>query len=285
MATVQTVHLVQITAESGFEGSSRTATYRVIYDTQPDDPGSALSADDTTTAIPALGASFPGIALMTVRSKSAQYDQHHPRMVHVVVNYSDVFDELTEDPDPLARPADITWSTVQYDVPFEVDADDTAVLNSAGDPFDPPPTEPQYRLQCTIEKNVATHDPDDAFSFINTVNNGAITIAGVPVTAGQALLTEWRATSEREGDTAYVRVAFVIQFAASFDREILDRGFYFLDGTDKRAILDDDGEPFSEPQLLDGSGAVTDTPTFLEFAGKAQTNWATLGLPTTFPDA
>jgi hypothetical protein len=281
MPTVLSVDVVQRRAWNNFAGRYRSITYQVIYDTQPTDIQDALTA----TGIPTLGALYTSGSTITAKQIGpAQEVDGNPAVIIVPVEFNDEFDFQEQDENPLIRPADINWGSVYYERAFEVDANGDAVLNSAGDPFDPPPTQPVVRLQCTIERNVATHNPTTAFAYINTVNNGNVTIAGVSVTAGQALMVDFSATSQREAGTVYARQRFVIEFAPSFVREILDAGYYQLTGGDKLPILDDNGDPFTEPQLLDGSGEVTTTPTFLAFDAHTATNFGTLALPTKFPD-
>lgn len=140
-----------------------------------------------------------------------------------------------------------------------------AILNSAKVPFDPPLEQEDFYPQVQIVRNEPYYNPSKADGYRNSVNSGSGTIAGLPVVARQAHLIEFSGdNAERLGIDYYV-VTYTIQFkitdrsgqATNWDREVLDQGYYYLDGTIWRKCTVE-GEETGRIRRLDGSGGVLD---------------------------
>jgi len=164
--------------------------------------------------------------------------------------------EITEN--PLLEPAVITWGTEQYQKPAVVDTSGNLIVNSAGDPFDPPFMMDDARPTVTFSKNVVAA-PAYLLSFQDAVNTDAFTIDGVPVAAGVAKvqsvgLSEW----QRREEYAYR----VVTITLSFRREgwvvqPLDAGMREISGSTRRSIPNADA-----PVPLNGLGVAIAEPTF-----------------------
>ena len=81
---------------------------------------------------------------------------------------------------PLLRPAKITWRTNQYRQAIDKDITGKAILNSAGDYFDPPVEVDVAYWTFTVKKNVADV-PTYILDYENAVNNAAFTIRGLTI--------------------------------------------------------------------------------------------------------
>ncbi|MDZ4345337.1 MAG: hypothetical protein U1E51_23210 [Candidatus Binatia bacterium] len=288
--SVTAVNIVNKRAWRDQKGDYRTWTYRVTFSAAPTDPGDALDATDGVISIPDIGDNYPYDSTLKVRKvgEAAMLDGTS-LLWEVPVEFSDVSDSdsgggATQDQDPLARPAETTWGFAVYEKVVERDINGDAVRNSAGDVNDPPVVDEVYRLQVTIERNVASHDPADAWAKINTTNSTAMTISGVDIMAKQALMKDYGAVAAYENGVSFVRQRFVIEFAPDFRKEVLDQGYYGLLVNLRVPILDGNFEPVTRPHFLDGSGHISDVEVYLYFETKEPVNWSALNLPTNFPD-
>lgn len=187
--------------------------------------------------------------------------------------------------DPTEDPAAISWDSEQFQTPLIEDNAGDAVVNSAGDPFDPPIMRDDSRRVATVVKNLATV-PSWILSYQDAVNSDSFTIDGVSVTAGQAKMQRVTVSElqERNG-TPFRVVTFQIHFQRDgWNFRPLDAGFRELDGTDRIQILNSgDSEPVNAPVPLNGSGAAIDNPTsatcvFLDFDGYDALAFSTLPL-------
>jgi hypothetical protein len=144
----------------------------------------------------------PENPLMTVRSVDlAQTDG--PMVWEATIEYSSQshMTRPTKTTKTHSRPqqaARIKWTTTQFTKPLTRDVDGNAIINSAGDYFDPPIEIDTSRWSIVIEKKVAAV-PSYILSYANTINEAAITIDGVVIGEKVAKLSE---ISISEKDTA-----------------------------------------------------------------------------------
>ena len=184
------------------------------------------------------------------------------------------------------------------------------VLNSAGGRFAEPLMEVEKRLVIVIEKTYSWSDLNPAtFSgLFGSVNINDITIADVPIPArGGRMLNLSPTVRVIEGETYDWRVGFEIEVKGddkTYDREIQDRGDYYLEGLLEecdgaveinghyyrkvkfKAHDDETGEPITlaEGGLLDGLGGplMDITPgneQYITFRTKPEKDWTSLDLP------
>lgn len=185
---------------------------------------------------------------------------------------------------PLEQPSQISWSSNVYTVPAIKDIDGNAIVNSAGQPFDPPLTEEERTLVATITYNRENWDPTIALDFENAVNVPATRIGQVNVGERQARIMEIGSDSETFEDLAYHKVTIKVEMKPEvWDRDVLDQGILGLNDDGKLVELTtDDGAKVTEPILLNGSGKKLDPPTadpvFLTFKTKREKDFAELEL-------
>lgn len=72
---------------------------------------------------------------------------------------------------PLNKPLELDWDGEIYQEAYDVDVNGNNVLNSAGDPFDPPATRDRTRPILTIVRNQSTFDESLAESLADSVNS------------------------------------------------------------------------------------------------------------------
>lgn len=179
----------------------------------------------------------------------------------------------TEAENPLLRRASFTWSTVQYQQGITIDADGKAIVNSAGDPYDPPVEIQLSRAVCSISKNV-TGIPSWILEYENAINSDAFAIDGLAVPQYAARLSGIALSEiKREKIAAGVEFQYrVFTCKLEFKRElwyplkVLDYGYrrYDPNDTTKRIPIYEDGtsnsRPVTTPRLLDGFGGVLPNP-------------------------
>ncbi len=163
---------------------------------------------------------------------------------------------------PLEAPADVSWGSATYTDPAVDDIDDNAIVNSAGQPFDPPLTIERRALVATIVYNSEDFDPSQAAEFQGTVNVGATVIGNFNVEARMAKIIEIGATQQYYKDIVYWQVTVKVEInPETWDRKVLDQGIYETINGKTDYMTTDKDEQVTEPLKLDGSGKKLDPQT------------------------
>lgn len=166
---------------------------------------------------------------------------------------------------PLNDAIEIQWKTKPFRRPYTQDRFGDAILNSAGDPYDPPWEGDDDIWEVSVRRNLAAV-PSWIIAYRRSVNSDAITLDGIAVDPGYAKLTsisigKWE---ERNG-TAFRVVEFLIQVRddAPWVASILDAGTRELSAFDEneRLPITDKGRRVTAPVPLNGSGFKLDNPT------------------------
>lgn len=169
--------------------------------------------------------------------------------------------EITED--PTSEPAAITWTSEQFQRPVVFDNNGHAVVNSAGDPFDPPIMMDDSRRVVTISKNLAVV-PVWILTYQDAVNSDAFNVDGVTVAAGLAKVQSVTVSElQRRNNIPFRVVTLVIHLEKNgWLVEAQDIGFRELGYGGRQNILNDvDDERPSAPVPLNGAGAHIVDPT------------------------
>jgi hypothetical protein len=177
--------------------------------------------------------------------------------------------------DPLQIEAKITWRSEQFQKPAVFDLNGYAIVNSAGDPFDPPPERDDSRWVATVVKNLA-EVPLWLLDYQDAVNSVPFLIDGLEVEERKAKvqsieISDWQyhpPGGNSTNVTSFRQVTIGISFCDdTYDLKVLDQGFnylkplYTIGGVNvyrsaKITIEDEQGnvtEPTS-PMPLDGRG-------------------------------
>lgn len=188
--------------------------------------------------------------------------------------------------DPTADPARIKWNTEQFQREAVFDINDYPILNSAGDPPDPPLWMDDTRRSVTVTKNMASV-PSWIISYQDSVNSDTFSVGGVSIAVGVAKLQRVEVSElMRRNGVPFYEVQFDIQFQR--DGWLLnykDVGFRAKVGTQRKVILSDWDLAFPPtPTPLDGSGAAVTNPSETNTVYRSKTVYVTnvfSGLPLT----
>jgi hypothetical protein len=174
-------------------------------------------------------------------------------------------------PNPVDRPAKFTWSSAKYNKPMVKDINGSMIVNSAGDPFDPPAEADRSRWTVSITKNVYAV-PSIIIDYTDAINSGSFTIQSLPVAAQVAKIMsinigeEQSAQIAEDSEITYFAFSYTMEFRPeTWKLELLDQGFRSFDPNDatKRVHIKDDAVPakfVTKPWPLDGSGAKLANP-------------------------
>jgi hypothetical protein len=272
---------------------NRTRQWRVDTSSATDDDVTVLA----NTSLPKIGTAHPNHANCKCISRSAKPESNPQKKQWLVLAEYSTKWNIAEN--PLNDPARTEWSTETFQTIVERDIDGNGVVNSAGDPFDPPAEKDDSRWTSVTRKNVAATVPDWMFAYQDAVNSDSYTIDSIIITAGWAKVSAIHLSEiqERNG-TQYRVITVTIHYRAenedigsgsgsygsgSGDDEIepwhlslLDAGFRELSGGSSSAsasgsgsaggsllvnIKDSESDPVTAPVPLDGEGYAIDEPT------------------------
>jgi len=296
--------------------------YRVQTDSKLDDQVIVMSA----TGLPRLYDIYlgPNGAYDTgaiVSSGHARQEDNSPFFWIVEVKYSSEVGEnrkwdnspeqardQTQNQNPLYRPPSIKWSGQEYQRPIQEAAEvldgithfGNAIVNSAGEMFDPAAEVQDANLTLVIGRNEPLASQDVLLAYMNVVNSDYF--MGWP--PGTALMKPIEYDSNFENGLYYFKATYTIHFRSSISGGVQDDGAVLpivqegwilkpLDQGYAKLVQDDQGDfhnvpirvqgqPITAPQLLDGTGQVLpigDPPVFRKFRVYPSMPFAPLRLP------
>lgn len=198
------------------------------------------------------------------------------------------------DPNPVNWSATYRTSHEQSQEPFTHDLDGNPVVNSAGDPFNPPLMVERSRPVIEITKYLADVNVEWLERFVDSVNLD--TWHGRPARYCRMIGLEWE--SQTVGAFAVWRVTFRIKIKGGqwnegandqgqgWDIRLLDVGYQeYTDGfkTTKKLIdpkANNRGVEAPGPWPLDGLGFASDgdPPAFVTYRNFGEEDWSELGL-------
>lgn len=271
MSVTLVTELVENTSDIGEKQSTYVRVFHVKCSSQNDDAYIILSQAPYAPLALTIGRpNFPlpyashydnGSALAI--SYNCNRLQNDPYNWIVTVTYSNRY----EYSDPLAEPADISYSTNPITVPLVLDCSTPpkAVKNSAGDQFNPLPEVQRSGLTLSIGVNIdfATFSGFAPLDWVDSCNSQ--TFFGGP--AETWLLRGLSAQRTFDRDTWFWRVNYQFEFLFSGWRvKPLDQGIHILDSQNVGIPIPN----AKDQQLLDGHGhllAKTAPEVFMDFQG------------------
>lgn len=164
--------------------------------------------------------------------------------------------------DPVNEPWKIIYDSDDIEEVIEEDESSPAkdIVNSAGQPFDPPVTRPRALGTLSVERNVNTIDIKAVQQlYLNKVNDA--------VWAGEAeatvLCKKIRAEAQYGNGKWYAKVNyfFLIDREKTWRRKVLDMGRGVVSNGRLLVASDEDLRQYTEPVKLDGAGAILEPPT------------------------
>jgi len=215
----------------------------------------------SVAGLPVLGDAFPDDANAYCKQISVSCQAGYKYWT-VQCDYDDLYDNAGST--PANDETQISWSSELFQRPAWKDKDGNGVVNSAGDPFNPPVMRDDHRLVCRIVKNAATAQ-SYILSYINVVNSVAFTIDGLSIGQRYAKISNVSVSEERRRNgTVFRQHTIEMQIRNNeWDFEIMDVGFQQIDPNDATKRIkckDDEGVDVTEPALLNGSGSQVADP-------------------------
>lgn len=264
--------------ETWDDDADGSRSYRAGYKVITDDPAEPASNVKNAIGIPARLSVHDEDASAFVTKRSAKRVGETRLLWEVIVTWENLANEPAEN--PLDDPVLIRWTSQLYTRPIVKDNNEEAIVNSAGDFFDPPPEKTYVLWTANIQFNVADR-PAGLRTYAGAVNNGAITIDGDAIAAERARVVGLDITEfQSRNDIAFKTVTLAVECLDDadpdgYDLSLLDQGYRYKDGTELKDILieDENGSEQrpSAPVLLDGNGEKLDDPSpstavFLNFS-------------------
>lgn len=170
--------------------------------------------------------------------------------------------EMNEDPTQDAM--QIRVYTEQFQKPAVFNKDNELIVNSAGDPYDPPPMMDDSRRVISLVRNVATC-PAWVLDYQDAVNSDSFTVRGVTYAVGTGKVQSISLSDDqkRNGIDFYTLEVLIHLQKNGWILKTLDAGFREVSGSGGELINilnSGDGERVSAPVPLDGSGAALANP-------------------------
>lgn len=263
----------------GGKAADHTRTYRRSYRARSTAGESEAEVlDAVVVALGDVGSAHPDDASASVQSIQVSCQSRDGTDWSVEVEYGPI---RPGESSPLLEEPEVDWGLAAYQRIADADRDGNPIVNSAGDPYDPPLTRDDSRPLLTIVRNEATYSPLLADAYRDTVN--LATFFGAPAgTVKCKSITAKRAWSPLVAGGFYWVVTYLFEFNRDgWTSRPLDIGYRRLDGANRRQILID-GQPATSPVPLDGAGGVLtpgDPPVFLAFELYPEADYAAFGFP------
>jgi len=266
------IHSGRQGSSEGLAKTTSSRSWRVVTNNRYDDDVFVIRYGLSSNLLPQLYSPHPSWRALTARKVTASNQADSPHHFLVTVEYSsaplDKEDKDKEDnPDPTTRPAVIKWNTVLYREAVEKDVDGDAILNSAGDYFDPPIERDRSNWTCVVRKNLA-NPPTWLLDYNNCpINSSSFVVDGVQVQQRKARLSMIDIGEKQvENDVNFRTVTITLEFKKEgWQASILDQGLKEVEDGELKPITID-GKSITSPQLLsDGVHIEAPSPANAEF--------------------
>ncbi len=291
-------------ADDGTRSHSRVYYVRTDSDT---DHGNTVLA---SSLLPQKGEAHPTDLLALVNGRTPNEIEKGHWEVDIQYGPRDPQDTDDTERDPTSRESFIRVSFQSMLVPVTADADpavefdymlgaggviklrggdgSNAVVNAAGEPFDPPVMRRQSFPVLEITEFETVFDAKKAQKFIDSVNVDQITIAGFEIPPRSAFMMgistpgiRWETIDDIE--FFYFPIVYTIHLnMETFDLLLLEHGTYFIDASDGnklKAFLTDEGQPRLGLLTEDGDDNTGEKPVYKLMSNYRQEVWGTLALP------
>lgn len=176
------------------------------------------------------------------------------------------YDPTQRPENPLDQPPNIDGDWVQFDRVVDLDTSGNAIVNSAGDPFDPGETKNDTRPVLRVQLNQATFSLALSYANRDAVNNGTWMGAAHGIVKADPVRYQrlWHPICGW-----YFSCQYAFQFNPDgWHKKPLDCGFKQIVSGKLVNIVDQTGAPITSPAKLNGSGVVAAagaTPIYLDF--------------------
>lgn len=235
-------------------------TYNRSWLVETDDGNTSMRDVLYNATIPKVGAEHPDDSLAHASSVGAAPVPNTSRFFVVTVPYST---RTPRDVDPNNDPARVAWSSEQFQEVLVTDDDDELVVNSAGDPFDPPAMRDNSRITAVVKKNL-TYVPSWILGYPDVINSDTFVIDNVTISPRVAKIQSVTVAEDwqERNFVKFREVTFQIHFRPeTWDLDILNVGFREKDGATRKNMKNDgDDERPTAPIPLDLAGKMIIDP-------------------------
>lgn len=196
-----------------------TRLFRVVVDDNFEAPANIYGACGIRRGDP-----YPGDPGAWCQRASKRNESFSPKIWQVTFGYSS---EREIQPNPLNDPAKITWGDEQFQRVLVKDKNGKAVVNTAGDAFDPPVMVDDARSVATVVKNVAAV-PTWILQYKNVVNSDEFELDGITIAAGYAKIKAIGVSDWQERNDIRYRTLTIPIFLSEegWLIKVLNLGFY-----------------------------------------------------------
>lgn len=251
----------------------------------------SISAQDIldNTDIPDIGDKHPdnSKALCISVDPTPYGDERISWMVDVKYTTGERPRKVKSEPRPWNRVPKVKWGMYSVTEGIGEDQDGAALVNTAGDPFDPSISIEVHRPILTLTRYEKDFDINTALEYIDKVNLAAMTICGKPVAAEGALITRYDANNVDVDNVGCWAVTYEIMFADTWRRKVVSSGFYYYPAgvSANKTRIQENGEDKVTASLLQSDGQVADSTNFYthEFKLYLRKDFGPLGLPVRAP--
>jgi len=246
-----------------FSGQKTVTRYtRVFRATTTSNTDEAVAVKGHSSC-PRIGSIYPEDIRAKCRRVRARNESFSKRVWLVTANYSTEFEA---EENPLDDPVVIEWTTEQFQRPFHKDIHGEAILNTAGDHFDPDVEGDDSRWAANISLNVPGV-PGWLRGYRDAINKASFVIDGQTVSKHKGKVQAIRIGKRQErNDVAYRPLNLILHIKDEDDDEtwvldLLNHGFYQwkpLPGAGGGSIrvkcVDGEGDPVIIPVPLTLAG-------------------------------
>ncbi len=249
------------------EGNKYTRVFRVECtgnDVGPNEAGKAVGIQlgDQYLTINALESDQYAYctSINSVQESTGDY-------LHFIVSveygaYSVVWAGGGPDQNPLLQPIDVEWGWNSHEVVADIDINGNPIVNTAGDPYDPPLIEDDPRPTMSVTRNEPFIDFDLILAYRNAINNDQFSIAQ-PYFCRTLNIQPKSVFHHQIG--WYYQVKYEFEFLSpignsagninGFRRTVLNQGLNALSKSDGKPYrVTYKGLPVTDPVLLDKDG-------------------------------
>lgn len=250
--------------QADYKGSRN---YTAVFQVETDDPNDGIITVGNAVDPGGLAIPTPGISVYQFNAAetdtSAVCTSIAPERVDdtftlwlVTANYTNA-SEPNQD-NPLDRPLLINISSQKYEQAVIKDRDGKGIVNTAGDPFDPPLMMDGTRIFLSLTKNFADYNFDLAGAYCDSLNASLY----YGFAAEKLKMDGYHASRQFEQDTLFWTVTADFAFRREgWQLQPLNAGLRRKAGSARQKCTDDDGQPVQTPVPLSSAGGQISDPT------------------------
>ena len=237
-----------------------TAKYRVITTSATDGPLVVMNGSGLPQIWDYYDVSGGVDVNAFARTMTATQSSEKRTVWEVTINWEPLTGGQTVDDsasDPFNRPTRYWIEPVNYTHTVDTDNTGKPIKNTANKPYDEPQVMEATRMVLVAEKPYATLQEiiDLNIAHAMSVNDAAFKGASARQALCRSILSS---QLMKENDVEFYLATFRIEFNEdTWDVEIVNRGYTYIDGAGEEAVVVINGERPSEPVLLEADGSIT----------------------------